>query len=247
LAIVEPDPTFSGFNHTVPTNTQQGQSYTVTFSGTSSSNGHQVWYSLSPQTGLSFSKLDNISAGEAVTLTIGGSATGTLAVTVYANTTKNDGSTFTQSVSYIQTTVAVPVPIIIMDFSTYWSYNVVAETTLPYGPQYGGSVAFQIGNVSATDGSQVYMDITGAVNDGWTLHGSNNTRIPVGTGFTIAAPTGPASSSTSFPIRFYTDSGGSSNTYLSKFAPTRAWAWASTYEPSIYPWPFDSRNFPGHT
>jgi phosphodiesterase/alkaline phosphatase D-like protein len=106
-AAVEPDPTFSGFNHTVPTNTQQGQSHTVTFSGTSSSNGRPVWYSLSPQSGLSFSKLDNISAGEAVTLTIGGSATGTLAVTVYANTTKNNGSKFTKSVGLVQIEVTV--------------------------------------------------------------------------------------------------------------------------------------------
>ena len=115
-------------------------------------------------------------------------------------------------------------------------------------PQYRGLITFQIGGVTATDGSKVYMDITGAVNDGWTLHNNyDNKRIPVGTGFTISAPAGPASSSTSFPIRFYTDSGGSSNQYLSKFAPGRAWAWASTYDGSLYPWPFDSRNFPGHT
>ena len=122
----------------------------------------------------------------------------------------------------------------------------MTESPLPAGPQYGATIAFQIGGVAATDGSQVYMDITGAVSDGWKLVDSNNNRIPVGTGFTIRAPTGPASSSSSFPIRFYTDNGGTSTHYLSKFAPTRAWAWASTYEKSLYPWPFDSRNFPGH-
>ena len=108
LAIVEPDPTLNGFSHTVPANTQQGQSYTVTFSGTSSSNGRQVWYTLSPQSGLSFSKLDNISPGEAVTMTVSGSASGTLGVTVYANTTKNNGSVFTKSIANIQIEVYRP-------------------------------------------------------------------------------------------------------------------------------------------
>ena len=78
----------------------------------------------------------------------------------------------------------------------------MTESPLPAGPQYGATIAFQIGGVAATDGSQVYMDITGAVSDGWKLVDSNNNRIPVGTGFTIRAPTGPASSSSSFPIRF---------------------------------------------
>ena len=158
LAIVEPDPSFSGFNHTVPANTQQGQSYTVTFSGTSSSNGRQVWYSLSPQTGLSFSKLDNISPGEAVTMTVSGSASGTLGVSVYANTTKNSGSTFTKSVAYIQTAVAVPVTVD-MDHMAIQFDMVSPGPSTHYGPYWEATYKVNISGMRASDGRQIFFEI----------------------------------------------------------------------------------------
>lgn len=160
LALVEPDPSFSGFSHTVPANTQQGQSYTVTFSGTSSSNGHQVWYSLSPQTGLSFSKLDNISPGEAVTMTVSGSASGTLGVSVYANTTKNSGSTFTQSLAYIQTAVAVPVTVD-MDHIAI-QFDMVSAGTGPDGQYWGATYKVNISGMNASDGRQIFFEIRNA-------------------------------------------------------------------------------------
>lgn len=160
LALVEPDPSFSGFSHTVPANTQQGQSYTVTFSGTSSSNGHQVWYSLSPQTGLSFSKLDNISPGEAVTMTVSGSASGTLGVSVYANTTKNSGSTFTQSVSFVQTTVAVPVTVNLDHLSLH--LELVNFGPGGTGDYYGATYKLSVSGAVASDGRTLFWDLTNA-------------------------------------------------------------------------------------
>ena len=104
-AAVEPDPTFSGFSHNVPTKSAPGAMYTVTFSGTTSSNGRPVWYSVSPQGGMSFPKADNISPGADILLIVGKTG-GTQGVTVYANTTKNDGSTFTRNLPNMNVVVA---------------------------------------------------------------------------------------------------------------------------------------------
>ena len=122
LAIVVPDPTFSGFDHNVPMSLPQGTIQIVKFRGTSSSNGRPVWYSVSPnvglfdpkvtyvvpQTGVWLDMLNNIPPDSFLNLTIGKSATGTMTFTVYANTTKNDGSTFTKSVANIQVTALLP-------------------------------------------------------------------------------------------------------------------------------------------
>ena len=122
LAIVVPDPTFSGFDHNVPPSLPQGTIQIVKFRGTSSSNGRPVWYSVSPnvglfdasvtyvvpQTGVWLDMLNNIPPDSFRNLTIGKSATGTMTFTVYANTTKNDGSTFTKSVANIQVTALLP-------------------------------------------------------------------------------------------------------------------------------------------
>ena len=197
LAIVEPDPTFSGLNHTVPTNTKQGQSYTVTFSGTSSSNGRPVWYSLSPQTGLSFSKLDKISSGEAVTLTIGGSASGTLAVTVYANTTKNDGSTFTRSVANIQTVVAVPAPVLT---------GTIRIEDVPNMMTAGSSATYRFSGVTADTGTVTYSisnrdqsyftfskSTNLAANEAFTVTSAANTPTGIHS-FNVSANTSPSAS-----------------------------------------------------
>ena len=61
-----------------------------------------------PQTGVWLDMLNNIPPDSFLNLTIGKSATGTMTFTVYANTTKNDGSTFTKSVANIQVTALLP-------------------------------------------------------------------------------------------------------------------------------------------
>lgn len=185
LALVEPDPSFSGFSHTVPANTQQGQSYTVTFSGTSSSNGHQVWYSLSPQSGLSFSKLDNISPGEAVTMTVSGSASGTLGVSVYANTTKNNGSTVTQSVSYIQTTVAVPVTF----DSSHLKVTLGLVSKGPNGGHDGATFSVNVSGAAFSDNRPISFRIT----DGNSFNPVSAGIVPQGTTTTFKAVRNAAS------------------------------------------------------
>lgn len=164
-AAYEPDPSFSGFSNTLPANTEPGQSYQVTFSGTTSSNGRSVWYTLQPQTGLSFSKTDNINPGESITMTVGSGATGTLSVTVYANTTKTNGSTFTQNLTNVQTTVQVPITI-------DWSQARVSFTVVNNPPQnqsgtaqYNAPCNVHVMGVTASNGSYIKLKLGGTALD----------------------------------------------------------------------------------
>ena len=61
-------------------------------------------------------------------MTVGSGATGTLSVTIYANTTKTNGSTFTQNLTNVQTTVQVPITI-------DWSQARVSFTVVNNPPQ----------------------------------------------------------------------------------------------------------------
>lgn len=204
LAIVEPDPSFSGFSHTVPANTQQGQSYTVTFSGTSSSNGRQVWYSLSPQSGLSFSKLDNISPGEAVTMTVSGSASGTLGVSVYANTTKNSGSTFTQSLAYIQTAVAVPVTL----NTQHLTVNVSMVTPSPLGANTVNQSTLALKVSGATWSDSINRPVFVSLTDDYFNNLGQTSKVPQGTAFNFVPNGGQSNSNYPEYLILFTDSAG---------------------------------------
>jgi hypothetical protein len=97
-------------------------------------------------------------------MTVSGSASGTLGVSVYANTTKNSGSTFTQSLAFIQTAVAVPVTVD-MDHLTV-QLDMVSPGTDPLNGKYwGATYKVNVSGARASDGRQIFYEIR---NTSWT-------------------------------------------------------------------------------